>query len=336
MRATRATTAAIEAAKLELEQRRSATASENKPATPSPSRRHHRSQDASPVKEELKPPPDGSAEMEPSAKSLSEQKSKDKTPHKLHSPKKHSSGSQSEKKPKKHKLSPLKTRSASKLESYAKESPVKSAKKRQHVEVSGESLVPRKLLLVDTSVTSSMDQKSPDRRSVRSRSMSNGSMPPFSPIKSEASDVIDLDAFEDSFTDNTPSATPVKAKKKKRDKEKSRKKDKHKKDKKDRSPKKKDKLYKHSKEYKRVKKKLKMRLKMLKKERREKEAASGKSSSDNSSSSGSGSATPSSAESLPPLPPPQPRLRVKTPTKPAGACNRRYSIGRTERPCVYF
>ena len=113
------------------------------------------------------------------------------------------------------------------------------------------SVQPRKLLLVDTSLASG-DRKSPDRHSVRSRSMSNDSMPPFMPIEFEEPDIIDLDAYIDSFTDS-PSTTPVKVKKKKkRDKSKQKGEKSHKKDKRDKngggkSPRKRDRLEKHSK-----------------------------------------------------------------------------------------
>ena len=206
MRATRATTAAIEAAKLQQVQRKAAAVSitGNEKPRASPSRRLKTEDEAKSMKSSR------ADETKSETKSETKEKTKDKTPHKSHhqTPNKHG-GSHSESKSEKHKLSPLRTRSTSKLDAFERDAE-KAAKKR-HSEGQGSTL-PRKLLLTDAPLLDS-DRKSPDRRSVRSRSMSNDSMPPFSPIKSEAPEIIDLDLYE-SFTDS-PSATPTKVKKKK-------------------------------------------------------------------------------------------------------------------------
>ena len=305
MRATRATTAAIEAAKLQQEQRKAAVASlvgSEKPRS-SPSRRLKTEEETKPVKSSATKAEETKSEI----KSETKDKTKDKTPHKSHHqiPSKHG-GSHSESKSEKHKLSPLRTRSTSKLDAFERD--VEKAAKKRHSEGEGSTL-PRKLLLIDTPLLDSdrkspdrrsVRSRSPDRRSVRSRSMSNDSMPPFSPIKSEAPEIIDLDLYE-SFTDS-PSATPTKVKKKKkRDKSKTKGDKSHKKIKKDKdrgekSPKKRDKLDKHSKEYKRSKKRHK-KLKLKAKLRAEREAAA-KSASASGSSVGVGGVVAASDNSI--------------------------------------
>ena len=294
MRATRATTAAIEAAKLQQVQRKAAVASitGNEKRRASPSRRLKTEDEAKPVKSSK------ANETKSETKSETKEKTKDKTPHKSHhqTPNKHG-GSHSESKSEKHKLSPLRTRSTSKLDAFERDAE-KAAKKR-HSEGQGSTL-PRKLLLTDAPLLDS-DRKSPDRRSVRSRSMSNDSMPPFSPIKSEAPEIIDLDLYE-SFTDS-PSATPTKVKKKKkRDKSKTKGDKSHKKIKKDKdrcekSPKKRDKLDKHSKEYKRSKKRHK-KLKLKAKLRAEREAAAKSANAASGSSIGVGGVVAGSNNSI--------------------------------------
>ena len=324
MRATRATTAAIEAAKLQQEQRKAATASlvgSQKPRS-SPNRRLKTEEEIKPVKSSATK----AEETKSETKSETKDKTKDKTPHKAHhqTPSKHG-GSHSESKSEKHKLSPLRTRSTSKLDAFERDAE-KAAKKR-HSEGEGSTL-PRKLLLIDTAPPDSdrkspdrrsVRSRSPDRRSVRSRSMSNDSMPPFSPIKSEAPEIIDLDLYE-SFTDS-PSATPTKVKKKKkRDKSKTKGDKSHKKIKKDKdrgekSPKKRDKLDKHSKEYKRSKKRHK-KLKLKAKLRAEREAAAKIASASGSSFggvvAGSDSSITSTVTSMSPH-----KHKVKS-SKPAG------------------